>query len=139
MTRRDGSPAHAAPDGAPARLVRCVGAPAAPVNSGGAFACDVRFATVTLRSRSGGTMPIVNRVADLAADIAAWRRDLHAHPEILYDVHRTAAVVAEKLSAFGCDEVVSGIGRSGVIGVIRGRKGVGKTIGLRADMDALPI
>ena len=90
-------------------------------------------------------MPIVNRVADLAADITAWRRDLHAHPELLYDVHRTAAAVAEKLAAFGCDEVVTGIGRTGVVGVIRGRKGggsaktIGKTIGLRADMDALPI
>jgi amidohydrolase len=84
-------------------------------------------------------MPIVNRVADLAVDITAWRRDLHAHPELLYDVHRTAAAVAEKLTAFGCDEVVSGIGRTGVVGVIRGRKGAGQTIGLRADMDALPI
>jgi amidohydrolase len=85
-------------------------------------------------------MPIVNRVADLHSEIAEWRRDLHAHPEILYDVHRTAATVAEKLKAFGCDEVVPGIGRTGVVGVIRGRKSTsGKTIGLRADMDALPI
>ena len=88
-------------------------------------------------------MPIVNRVADLHSDITAWRRDLHAHPELLYDVHRTAAAVAEKLKAFGCDEVVTGIGRTGVVGVIRGRKresgSSGKTIGLRADMDALPI
>ena len=85
-------------------------------------------------------MPIVNRVADLHPDITAWRRDLHAHPELLYDVHRTAAAVAEKLKAFGCDEVVTGVGRTGVVGVIRGRRGAsGKTIGLRADMDALPI
>jgi hippurate hydrolase len=84
-------------------------------------------------------MPIVNRVADLAGEIVEWRHDLHAHPELLYDVNRTAASVAEKLKAFGCDEVVSGIGRTGVVGVIKGRKGVGKTIGLRADMDALPI
>jgi hippurate hydrolase len=85
-------------------------------------------------------LPIVNRVADLHADITAWRRDLHAHPEILYEVHRTAATVAEKLKAFGCDEVVTGLGRTGVVGVIRGRKGKsGRTIGLRADMDALPI
>ena len=85
-------------------------------------------------------MPIVNRVADLHSDITAWRRDLHAHPEILYDVHRTAASVAEKLKAFGCDEVVPGIGKTGVVGVIRGRKqGSGKTVALRADMDALPI
>ena len=83
-------------------------------------------------------MPIVNRVADLHADITAWRRDLHAHPELLYEVHRTAASVAARLTEFGCDEVVPGIGRTGVVGVIRGRKGTsGKTIALRADMDAL--
>src|SRR5271155_2947768 len=84
-------------------------------------------------------MPIVNRVADLHEEITAWRRDLHAHPELLYDVHRTAASVADKLKDFGCDEVVTGIGRTGVVGVIRGRKAGAKAIGLRADMDALPI
>src|SRR6202034_3387482 len=85
-------------------------------------------------------MPIVNRVADLHPEITAWRRDFHAHPELLYDVHRTAASVAEKLKSFGCDEVATGIGRTGVVGVIRGRKaGAGKVVGLRADMDALPI
>ena len=67
-------------------------------------------------------MPIVNRVADLHPEITAWRRDLHAHPELLYDVHRTAATVAEKLKAFGCDEVVPGIGRTGVVGVIQGKQ-----------------
>jgi len=85
-------------------------------------------------------MPIVNRVADLHADITERRRDLHMHPELQYDVHRTAGSVAEKVKAFGCDEVVTGLGRTGVVGVIRGKKGgSGKTIGLRADMDALPI
>jgi len=85
-------------------------------------------------------MPIVNRVADLHPEITAWRRDLHAHPELLYDVHRTAATVAEKLKSFGCDEVVTGIGRTGVVGVIRGKHAEGsRTIGLRADMDALPL
>ncbi len=84
-------------------------------------------------------MPIVNRVADLQAEIAAWRRDFHAHPELQYDVHRTAAAVADKLKSFGCDEVVTGVGRTGVVGVIRGRKAGGKVVGLRADMDALPI
>src|SRR5881392_1140216 len=86
-------------------------------------------------------MPIVNRIADFHSEITAWRRDIHAHPELLYDVHRTAATVAEKLKSFGCDEVVTGIGRTGVVGVIRGTKsqGVRKVIGLRADMDALPI
>src|SRR3979490_3041273 len=86
-------------------------------------------------------MPIVNRIAHLHGEITAWRHDIHAHPELLYDVHRTAASVAEKLKAFGCDEVVSGLGRTGVVGVIRGNRGEasGKVIGLRADMDALPI
>jgi amidohydrolase len=84
-------------------------------------------------------MPIVNRVADLHAEITAWRRDLHAHPELQFDVHRTAASVADKLKNFGCDEVVPGIGRTGVVGVIRGHKPGGKVIGLRADMDALPL
>ena len=84
-------------------------------------------------------MPIVNRVADLHAEITAWRRDFHAHPELQYDVHRTAASVAEKLKSFGCDEVVTGIGKTGVVGVIRGRKPGAKVVGLRADMDALPI
>lgn len=86
-------------------------------------------------------MPIVNRIAHLHGEITAWRRDIHAHPELLYDVHRTAASVAEKLKSFGCDEVVTGIGRTGVVGVIRGSKRdeSGRVIGLRADMDALPI
>jgi amidohydrolase len=84
-------------------------------------------------------MPIVNRVADLHTEITAWRRDMHAHPELQYDVHRTAASVAEKLKSFGCDDVVTGIGRTGVVGVIRGRKPGAKVVGLRADMDALPI
>ncbi|MDK3016168.1 M20 aminoacylase family protein [Pseudodonghicola flavimaris] len=85
-------------------------------------------------------MPVKNRFAELQSEITAWRRDLHEHPEILYDTHRTSALVAEKLKAFGCDEVVTGIGRTGVVGVIRGKaNGSGKVIGLRADMDALPI
>src|SRR3954452_14675823 len=84
-------------------------------------------------------MPVVDRIAAMQAEVAAWRRDIHAHPEILFEVHRTAAGVAEKLKAFGCDEVVTGIGRTGVVGVIHGRTGAGKAIGLRADMDALPM
>ena len=84
-------------------------------------------------------MPIVNRVADLHNEIKEWRRDFHSHPELRFDVHRTAGSVAEKLKSFGCDEVVPGIGRTGVVGVIRGRKTGNKVIGLRADMDALPL
>jgi amidohydrolase len=84
-------------------------------------------------------MPIINRIADLHGEITAWRRDIHAHPELLYDVHRTAALVADKLRSFGCDEVATGIGRTGVVGLIRGSKAGNRVIGLRADMDALPI
>jgi amidohydrolase len=85
-------------------------------------------------------MPILNRIADLHPEITAWRHDIHAHPELLFDVHRTAGMVAEKLKSFGCDQVVTGIGQTGVVGVIHGRKGTGhRAIGLRADMDALPI
>lgn len=84
-------------------------------------------------------MPVVNRVAEFAAEVKAWRRDLHAHPELLYEVQRTAGVVADKLRSFGCDEVVTGLGRTGVVGVIRGRGKGTQTIALRADMDALPL
>ena len=85
-------------------------------------------------------MPGKNRFAELHDDITAWRRDIHANPELLFDTHRTSALVAEKLEAFGCDEVVTGLGRTGVVGVINGREtGSGKVVGLRADMDALPI
>ncbi len=85
-------------------------------------------------------MPIKNRFAELLPEITAWRRDLHENPEILFETHRTSGIVAEKLRAFGCDDVVEGLGRTGVVGVIRGKaNGSGKVIGLRADMDALPI
>ncbi len=83
-------------------------------------------------------MPVKNRFAELLPEISEWRRDLHEHPEILFETHRTSATVAEKLRAFGCDEVVEGLGRTGVVGLIKG-KAKGTTIGLRADMDALPI
>ncbi len=85
-------------------------------------------------------MPVKNRFAELLPDITAWRRDLHEHPEILFETHRTAGIVAEKLKTFGVDEVTTGIGRTGVVGVIKGKSNSsGKVIGLRADMDALPI
>ena len=84
-------------------------------------------------------MPIINRAAELAEDAKVWRRDFHQHPELLYEVHRTAARVAELLTSFGVDEVVTGIGRTGVVGVIRGREPSPRVIGLRADMDALPL
>ncbi len=85
-------------------------------------------------------MPVTNRFADLLPEITAWRRDFHQHPELLFDVQRTATVVADKLREFGCDEVVEGIGRTGVVAVINGKHNDSDTvIGLRADMDALPI
>ncbi len=85
-------------------------------------------------------MPVKNRFAELLPEITAWRQDIHENPEILFETHRTAALVAEKLRDFGCDEVVTGIGRTGVVAVIKGKMNAsGKTIGLRADMDALPI
>ncbi len=85
-------------------------------------------------------MPIKNRFAELLPEITAWRRDIHAHPELLFDTHRTAALVADRLREFGCDEVVTEIARTGVVGVIKGKSDTrGRTIGLRADMDALPI
>ncbi len=84
-------------------------------------------------------MPILNRVAEMQDEIAGWRRHLHTIPEILYETHKTSAYIAERLREFGCDEVATGIGRTGVVGLIRGRLGEGPTIGMRADMDALPL
>jgi amidohydrolase len=85
-------------------------------------------------------MPKAELIAALHPELTAIRRDLHRHPELMYDVHRTAGVVAEKLKAWGVDEVVTGIGQTGVVGVIKGRnQGSGKVIAMRADMDALPI
>ena len=85
-------------------------------------------------------MPIINRFADLHGEITEWRRDIHEHPELLYETERTAKVVADKLNEFGIDEVTTGIGRTGVVGVINGKtNNSGKVIGIRADMDALPI
>ena len=79
-----------------------------------------------------------NRIMALTPEAAAWRRDLHAHPEVGFEEHRTAGLIAERLRAFGADEVIEGIAGTGVVGLIRGR-GEGPTVGLRADMDALPM
>ncbi|WP_420397191.1 M20 aminoacylase family protein [Nioella sp.] len=85
-------------------------------------------------------MPVKNRFAELLPEITEWRRDIHENPEILFETHRTSALVAEKLTEFGCDEIVTGIGRTGVVGVIKGKSdSKGRVIGLRADMDALPM
>jgi amidohydrolase len=85
-------------------------------------------------------MPIRSAINDLVPDARTWRREIHQNPELMYDVEGTAAFVAERLRAFGCDEVKTAIGRTGVVGVIHGAKGSSaRAIGLRADMDALPI
>jgi amidohydrolase len=84
-------------------------------------------------------MPIINRIAAFADEMTAWRRDFHQHPELGFEEVRTSGIVAEKLRSFGVDEVITGIARTGVVGVIRGRIESPRAIGLRADMDALPI
>ena len=85
-------------------------------------------------------MPVKNRFAELQKEISEWRHDIHQHPEILFETHRTSALVKDKLKEFGCDQVIEGIGKTGVVGVINGQTNQsGKVIGLRADMDALPI
>lgn len=84
-------------------------------------------------------MPILNRAAELQDEVAGWRRHLHQTPELNFDVFETAAFVTGKLKEFGCDDVVTGLGKTGVVGIIKGNLGNGSTIGLRADMDALPI
>ena len=85
-------------------------------------------------------MAIINRFAEMLSEISTWRRNIHAHPELRFQEHRTAAFVASKLKEFGCNEVVEGFGETGVVGVIQGKcNSSGKTIGFRADMDALPI
>ena len=85
-------------------------------------------------------MPLIDRVTEYQDDMTEWRRHLHQHPELLYDVHETAAFVEARLRDFGVDEIVPGIGQTGVVGIIHGKSDPGsRTIGLRADMDALPI
>jgi hippurate hydrolase len=85
-------------------------------------------------------MPVQNRIAQFHSEMTAWRRDFHEHPELAFEEVRTSGIVAQKLREFGCDEVVTGIAKTGVVGVIRGANGgAGRAIGLRADMDALPI
>ncbi|MEM9968686.1 MAG: M20 aminoacylase family protein [Pseudomonadota bacterium] len=85
-------------------------------------------------------MPIKNRFAETHPEITAWRRHLHQHPELMFDVHQTADFVVDRLRDFGISDITTGIGRSGVVAVIEGRQTTsGRTIGLRADMDALPI
>lgn len=83
-------------------------------------------------------MPVINRIAEFAEDMTAWRRHLHQHPEIAFDCHETAEFVVARLREFGVDEIHAGIATSGVVAIINGQ-GAGPTVGLRADMDALPM
>lgn len=85
-------------------------------------------------------MPIINRFADFHDEITGWRQHIHENPGLMYDVEHTASFVAEKLRSFGVDEIVTGIGKTGVVGVIKGKNNnSGRVVGMRADMDALPI
>lgn len=85
-------------------------------------------------------MAVRNRFAELHDEIAGWRQEMHRHPELQYDVEWTAGFVEARLREFGCDEIVTGIGRTGLVGLIKGRgASSGRVVGLRADMDALPI
>jgi amidohydrolase len=83
-------------------------------------------------------MPINNRIADFHADLTAWRQDLHAHPELGFEEHRTSDIVASKLAEFGI-EVHRGLAGTGVVGTLRGNQPGDRAIALRADMDALPM
>ncbi len=107
----------------------------------GASHCDFRYRLEQNDTKDGKPdMPVENWTSNQIEELVAFRRDLHQNPELLYDVNRTAEKVAEALRAAGVDEVVTGIGRTGVVGVIRGQSNrSGRAIGLRADMDALPI
>ncbi len=84
-------------------------------------------------------MPILNSLNEMHPEITKWRRELHQKPELQYDVFETAEFVVNKLKEFGVDEIITGLGQTGVVGIIKGNLGDGKTVGLRADMDALPI
>lgn len=83
-------------------------------------------------------MPVLSRIAELENELAGWRQDLHAHPELGFEEHRTSDFVAEKLESWGI-EVHRGIGGTGLVGVLRGKGGANRALGLRADMDALPM
>ncbi len=85
-------------------------------------------------------MKLIDSIVTESAALAALRRDLHAHPELCFEEHRTADLVAARLQSWGI-EVHRGLGKTGVVGVITGRDGgrSGRMVGLRADMDALPV
>ena len=85
-------------------------------------------------------MKIDDRITAMHGDLTGWRRDLHAHPELGFEEHLTGQLVARQLERFGVDEIHRGIGKTGLVAVVRGRTAdSGRSIGLRADMDALPM
>ena len=84
-------------------------------------------------------MPTTATIETISEEAAVWRRHLHQHPELLFDLPVTSDFVAEKLRSFGCDEVVTGIAKTGVVGVVKGRLGDGRTIALRAEPDATRV
>ena len=83
-------------------------------------------------------MPIINRIADYFDEMQGWRHHIHANPELGFDCFKTAKFVQSKLEEFGVDEIHSQIAKTGIVAIIKGKSN-GKTIGLRADMDALPL
>lgn len=84
-------------------------------------------------------MPIINRIGEMQTEMTEWRHDFHAHPELAFEEIRTSGIVVEKLTEWGVDEVYEGIGKTGVVGVLHGKEKGDNSIGLRADMDALPM
>ena len=99
------------------------------------------YAVTQLKANAFPEAPMTpdSTLAALAEEAKGWRRTIHQHPELLFDLPKTSALVTEKLREFGCDEVVTGLATSGVVAVINGSRGAGKTIALRCDMDALPM
>ncbi|NJS38742.1 MAG: amidohydrolase [Rhodobacteraceae bacterium] len=83
-------------------------------------------------------MPVLNRIASYAEEMKGWRQHLHRHPELAFECHQTAAFIADRLREIGVDEIHAGIAKTGIVALIKGRTD-GPVIGLRADMDALPI
>ena len=83
-------------------------------------------------------MPVINSIAAMQDEMAEWRQDIHAHPELAFEEVRTAQLVAEKLESWGI-EVTRGLGKTGLVGTLKGREPGSRSIGLRADMDALPL
>ena len=83
-------------------------------------------------------MSVLTQIEAFADDLTAIRRDIHAHPEIGFEEVRTSALVARELKAYGVDEIHTGIGKTGVVGIIRGKRDGARKVGLRADRDGLP-